>query len=47
MIEVTDEEIAHIAIEELESKTLAVTGQYLNIHDVVRRDGRPVIERID
>jgi hypothetical protein len=43
----TDKEITDIAIKEIETKSWGVTEQFLEIHDVVRVDGVPKLERID
>lgn len=43
----TDEEIIKRATEELRAPSLAITEEYLAIHDVVRIDGKPKVERLD
>jgi hypothetical protein len=43
----TDNEILRIAINEINEKTWGVTEQFLQIHDVVRENGVPVVARID
>ena len=39
--------IVDAALNELRSPVLAVTNQYLAIHDVKRHNGAPIIERVD
>lgn len=43
----TDAEIIEAAIEEVRVRSLGVTAQFLENHDIVRLGGRPVIARVD
>ena len=43
----TDEQISRIIEEELKLKTLGVTEQYLEVHNVVYKNNKAIIERID
>jgi len=43
----TDSEISKLVLQELETKTLAVTSQYLEIHEPVYENGILRIDRID
>jgi hypothetical protein len=43
----TDSEISKLVLQELESKTLGVTSQYLEIHDPIYEKGILRIDRID
>ena len=43
----TNEQIFQIVNSELKAKTLGTTEQYLQIHDVVYENNKPIIKRID
>jgi hypothetical protein len=42
-----ESEIIRIAINEIESKNWGTTRQFLEIHDIIRKDDKPITDRID
>jgi hypothetical protein len=44
---ITDTLIIQKAIEEIENKTFGYTNQFLNVHELVYVDNKPVISRVD
>ena len=43
----TDDLIIQKAIEEIETKSLGVTEQFLEVHEIEYADGKPVVARVD